>query len=122
MNSPAMKKYTNHVVKECNGEDTVTLVRKRVVFEEKVVSRKEYEEINQNLKKTTDECSIDREFYADDIEGFEDFGFSDFTDCYTRYIAFPGDVTNFTDDAIGFLFSEQPWSDYLTQEIQEASA
>ena len=91
-------------------------------FEEKVVSRKEYEEINQNLKKTTDGCSIDRQLYADEIEGFEDIGFSDFTDWDTRYIAFPGDVTNFTDDAIDFLFSKQPWSDYLTQEIQEASA
>ena len=119
MTSTAMKKYTNYVVKECNGENTVTLVRKRTVFEEKVVSRKEYEEINQKLKRSTDEY---REFYADDIEGFEDIGFSDFTDWDTRYIAFPGDVTNFTDDAIDFLFSEQPWSDYLTQEIQEASA
>ena len=40
-----------------------------------------------------------------------DIQFPDFTDEQTNYIAFPGDVTSFTDDAIGFLFEEQQWTD-----------
>ena len=46
-----MKDYTDHVVKNCDGDNTVTLVRKRTVYEEKVVSRKEYEELNKKLNE-----------------------------------------------------------------------
>jgi hypothetical protein len=103
--SKSMKDYTDHVVKNCDGDNTVTLVRRRVVYEEKVVSRKEYEELN---KKLTERGT---EFYASEIEGFESIGFDDFEQEETDYIAFPSDVTNFTDDAIAFLFNYQPWGD-----------
>ena len=103
--SKTMKDYTDHVVKNCDGDNTVTLVRRRVVYEEKVVSRKEYEELN---KKLTERGT---EFYASEIQGFESIGFDDFEDEETKYIAFPSDVTSFTDDAIGFMFQNQPWSD-----------
>ena len=100
-----MKDYTDHVVKNCDGDNTVTLVRRRVVYEEKVVSRKEYEELNKKLNERGNE------FYASDIEGFEHWGFDDYEEEETDYIAFPSDVTNFTDDAIAFLFNYQPWDD-----------
>tara|TARA_B100000029_G_scaffold432927_1_gene445438 strand:- start:131 stop:502 length:372 start_codon:yes stop_codon:yes gene_type:complete len=103
MSSQIMKDYTDHVVKNCDGENTVTLVRRRVVYEEKVVSFDEYIQLNRDLN--TDEM------YPSEIEGFESIGFDDFEEEETDYVAFPGDVTNFTDDAIAFLFNYQPWDD-----------
>ena len=97
-----MKDYTDYVVKQCDGDNTVTLVRRRTVYEEKVVTLEEYIDLNEKLSE---------EMYASDIQGFESIGFDDFEDEETKYIAFPSDVTSFTDDAIGFMFQNQPWSD-----------
>ena len=97
-----MKDYTDYVVKQCDGDNTVTLVRRRTVYEEKVVTIEEYIDLNEKLSE---------EMYASEIEGFESIGFDDFEDEETKYIAFPSDVTSFTDDAIGFMFQNQPWSD-----------
>ena len=97
-----MKDYTDYVVKQCDGDNTVTLVRKRTVYEEKVVTIEEYLDLNEKLSE---------EMYASDIQGFESIGFDDFEEEETKYIAFPSDVTSFTDDAIGFMFQNQPWSD-----------
>ena len=97
-----MKDYTDYVVKQCDGDNTVTLVRRRTVYEEKVVTLEEYIDLNEKLSE---------EMYASEIEGFESIGFDDFEDEETKYIAFPSDVTSFTDDAIGFMFQNQPWSD-----------
>ena len=100
--SKSMKDYTDYVVKQCDGDNTVTLVRRRTVYEEKVVTLEEYIDLNEKLSE---------EMYASDIQGFESIGFDDFEDEETKYIAFPSDVTSFTDDAIGFMFQNQPWSD-----------
>ena len=100
--SKTMKDYTDYVVKQCDGDNTVTLVRRRTVYEEKVVTLEEYIDLNEKLSE---------EMYASDIQGFESIGFDDFEDEETKYIAFPSDVTSFTDDAIGFMFQNQPWSD-----------
>ena len=100
--SKTMKDYTDYVVKQCDGDNTVTLVRRRTVYEEKVVTLKEYIDLNEKLSE---------EMYASEIQGFESIGFDDFEDEETKYIAFPSDVTSFTDDAIGFMFQNQPWSD-----------
>ena len=97
-----MKDYTDYVVKQCDGDNTVTLVRRRTVYEEKVVTLEEYLDLNEKLSE---------EMYASEIQGFESIGFDDFEDEETKYIAFPSDVTSFTDDAIGFMFQNQPWSD-----------
>ena len=97
-----MKDYTDYVVKQCDGDNTVTLVRRRTVYEEKVVTIEEYLDLNEKLSE---------EMYASDIKGFESIGFDDFEEEETKYIAFPSDVTSFTDDAIGFMFQNQPWSD-----------
>ena len=102
MSSQAMKDYTDHVVKNCDGENTVTLVRRRVVYEEKVVTFDEYIQLNKDLND---------EMYPSEIEGFESIGFDDFEMEDVNYVAFPGNVTEFTDDAIGFSFNYQPWDD-----------
>ena len=102
MSSQAMKDYTDHVVKNCDGENTVTLVRRRVVYEEKVVSFDEYIQLNKDLND---------EMYPSEIEGFESIGFDDFEMEDVNSVAFHGNVTEFTVDAIGFLFNYQPWDD-----------
>ena len=112
-----MKDFTNAAVRDTT-DTTVTLVRKRVVYEEKVISREEFNKLNERLAKSLND--EDEEFYPCDIEGFEDIDFPDFTDELTGYIAFPGDVTSFTDDAIAFMFDHQPWSNYGV--IEEATA
>ena len=106
--------YTNYVVEKCDGEDTVTIVRRKVIYEEKVVSREELKQINERVQKDDDFC-------LDSIEGMEDIDFEDFTMEEEQYIAFPGDVTSFTDDAIGFMFENQPWGG-LYEPVQEAYA
>ena len=113
-----MKDFTNAAVRDTT-DTTVTLVRKRVVYEEKVISREEFNKLNERLAKSYNDEDYE-EFYPSDIEGFEDIDFPDFTDEETGYLAFPGDVTSFTDDAIGFMFTHQPRSNYGV--IKEASA
>ena len=93
-----MKDFTNAAVRDTT-DTTVTLVRKRVVYEEKVISREEFNKLNERLAKSYNDEDYE-EFYPSDIEGFEDIDFPDFTDEETGYLAFPGDVTSFTDDAI----------------------
>ena len=112
-----MKDFANAAV-STTTDTTVTLVRKKVVYEEKVISREEFNKLNERLEKTWNDEGYE-EFYPSDIEGFEDIDFPDFTDGETGYVAFPGDVTSFTDDAIGFMFSNQPWSNYGV--IEEAT-
>ena len=113
-----IKDFTNTSVSS-TADTMVTLVRKRVVYEEKVISREEFNKINERLAKSYDDEDYE-EFYPSDIEGFEDIDFPDFTNELTGYVAFPGDVTSFTDDAIAFMFEHQPWSNYGV--IEEAEA
>jgi hypothetical protein len=87
-----------------NDSEKVTLVRRRVVYEEVVMSKDEFEKMNDKIKNN------DADFYLSELN-MKDIQFPDFTDEQTEYIAFPGDVTSFTDDAIGFLFKNQSWTD-----------
>ena len=50
------------------------------------------------------------------FQRWDDFSYDD-----TEYIAFPGDVTSFTDDAVGFMFTNQPWRG-IGERIEEATA
>lgn len=101
---PALAHNLGYDVDAMNDSKKVTLVRRRVVYEELVVSKEEFNHMNQSLK----EC--DDEFYLSELP-MKDFGFPDFAEEETQYIAFPGDVTSFTDDAIGFLFEDKEWTD-----------
>ena len=90
--------------KAMNDTEKVTIVRRRVIYEEVVMSKNELKKLNKAIKKQEDE------FPLDELE-MKDIQFPDFTDEQTEYVAFPGDVTSFTDDAISFLFKKQPWTD-----------
>ena len=101
---PAFAMNLGYDVNAMNDSEKVTLVRRRVVYEELVMSKNEFDEMNQKLK------SHDGEFYLSELK-MEDIGFPDFTEEETLYTAFPGDVTSFTDDAIAFLFENKEWTD-----------
>ena len=99
--------------KAMNDTEKVTLVRRRVIYEEVVMSKNELKKLNKAVRKQEDE------FPLDELE-MKDIQFPDFTGEQVEYIAFPGDVTSFTDDAIAFLFKNQPWTD-LYNPVQLAS-
>jgi hypothetical protein len=106
---PAFAMNLGYDVNAMNDSEKVTLVRRRVVYEELVMSKDEFDKMNQIIGGVDIETEDDEEFYLSDLK-MEDIGFFDFTDEQTEYIAFPGDVTSFTDDAIAFLFENQPWT------------
>lgn len=90
-------------VEQMNDTEKVTVVRRRVVYEELVVTKKEFEKMNMFVKDSED-------FFLNHLE-MKDIQFPDFTEEETSYTAFPGDVTSFTDDAISFLFENKIWTD-----------
>ncbi len=100
---PAFAMNLGYDVDAMNDSEKVTVVRRRVVYEEVVMSKDEFNKMNQLIK------GVDDDFYLNHLK-MNDIQFPDFTDEQTEYIAFPGDVTSFTDDAIGFLFDNQPWT------------
>ena len=101
----------NPVVASCLGQDyeamhdqeLVTVVRRKIVYEEVVMKREEFDAMNKRIKENFEEYET-----VHDLE-FQDIGF--FIDS-PEYIAFPGDVTSCTDDAILFLFENQTWTDF----------
>ena len=135
-----MKEFTNAAVS--STEDTmVTLVRRRVVFDEMLITREEFNKLNEKIE-SDDDYEIGFEVVNQLIpenklrKGFQDLGndsyvtsdqwyhfseMDDFTYEDTEYIAFPGDVTSFTDDALAFMFTNQPWSE-IGEIIEEATA
>ena len=135
-----MKDFTNASVS--STEDTmVTLVRRRVVFDEMLITREEFNKLNEKIE-SDDDYEIGFEVVNQLIpeeklrKGFQDLGddnyvtsdqwyhfseMDDFTYDETAYIAFPGDVTSFTDDALGFMFTNQPWGE-VGERIEEATA
>ena len=100
---PAFAHNLGYDVDAMNDSEKVTIVRRRVFYEELVVSKEEFNQLNQSLKEW------DNEVYLSELP-MKDFGFPEFAKEETEYIAFPGDVTSFTDDAIGFLFEKKAWT------------
>ena len=105
---PAIALQFGYDLDALNDSEKVTVVRRRVVYEELVMSKDEFDAMN--AKTYSENWNDDEEFYLSELK-MEDIGFPDFTDEQTEYIAFPGDVTSFTDDAIAFLYKNQEWID-----------
>jgi hypothetical protein len=105
---PAFAANMGWNIQKMNDSEKVTLVRRRVVYEELVMSKSEFDAMNE--KTYLENWDNDEEFYLSELE-MKDIGFPDFTDDQTQYIAFPGDVTSCTDDAIAFLYQNQEWID-----------
>jgi hypothetical protein len=90
---------------QLSDSEKVTIVRRRIVYEELVVSKEEFNKMNKQLKAEWNE-----DFYLDDLN-MVNINFPDLADMETTYTAFPGDVTSCTDDAIAFLFDNQKWTE-----------
>lgn len=104
---PALAMNLGYDVNAMNDSEKVTLVRRRIVYEELVMTKDEFDKMNQIIEKVDIE---DDDFYLNQLK-MTDIQFPDFTNGETEYIAFPGDVTSFTDDAIAFLFENKEWTD-----------
>jgi hypothetical protein len=106
---PAFAMNLGYDLNAMNDSEKVTLVRRRVVYEELVMSKDEFDKMNRGINNY-DEESCECEVYLSELK-MEDIGFPDFTEHETLYTAFPGDVTSCTDDAIAFLFKNKEWTD-----------
>jgi len=104
---PAFAMNLGYDVNAMNDSEKVTLVRRRIVYEELVMTKDEFDKMNQTIEKVDIEND---DFYLNQLK-MTDIQFPDFTNEETEYIAFPGDVTSFTDDAIAFLFENKKWTD-----------
>ena len=108
---PAFAMNLGYDVDAMNDTEKVTLIRRRVVYEELVMSKEELAQMNQKI------VNDDGDFCLCEMK-MNDIGFPDFVSEETQYTAFPGDVTSFTDDAIAFMFDEVYWTDsYETVKI-----
>lgn len=107
--NPTIATQLGYDLNEMNDSEKVTLVRRRVVYEELVMSKDEFDKMNRGINNY-DEESCEYEVYLSELK-MEDIGFPDFTEDETLYTAFPGDVTSCTDDAIAFLFKNKEWTD-----------
>jgi hypothetical protein len=101
---PAAAANLGYDLDAMNDSDKVTLVRRRVVYEELVMSKDEFDAMNEKL------CSDEEEFSLYGLK-MKDIWFTELTDDSAEYVAFPGDVTSCTDDAISFLYENKEWTD-----------
>jgi hypothetical protein len=101
--NPVFAANMGYDIDAMNDDQKVTVVRRRVVYEELVMSKDEFQKLNKKIKNQWDNQLSELEMV--------DIQFPDFVEEETVYIAFPGDVTSFTDDAIGFLFKNKTWTD-----------
>ena len=116
---PAAAATLGYNLDDMNDSDKVTLVRRRVVYEELVMTKTEFDAMN--AKTYSENWKDGEEFYLSDLK-MEDIGFLDFADEQTEYIAFPGDVTSCTDDAIMFLYKNKEWIDgFGSEDVKIAS-
>ena len=106
---PAIALQFGYDLDALNDSEKVTVVRRRVVYEELVMSKDEFDKMNRSINNRFEE-SCEYEFYLSELK-MKDIGFPDFTDDETLYTAFPGDVTSCTDDAIAFMFKNKEWTD-----------
>jgi hypothetical protein len=86
-----------------NDEELVTVVRRKVILEETVITKKEFNDLNNEVE------SDDDGFYWSHLE-WEDAKCPDYNEEQTVYTAFPGDVTSFTDDCVAFAFTDIDWT------------
>ena len=77
-----------------DSDKLVTLVRRKFVLEEAVISREEFDNYNKNMRSS--------DFSWVDID-WKDAEWDDFCEEKTYYSAYEGDVTSFTDDIVGWM-------------------
>ena len=86
---------TNMGQEKLDSDNLVTLVRRKLVLEEVVVTREEYEKYNKIVGQ-------DDDFYWSELN-WENAQWEDFEWENTYYSAYEGDITSFTDDVVAFM-------------------
>ncbi len=138
----------NEIQEQPETDDLVTLVKKTVCYDEMLITRKEFNELNKRLKAPMNGTNklyayqigdeYKNQIISEDKEGMQKwldarpgdrisdgwYHFSEMDDyAYEahppKYAAFSGDVTSYTDDAIAFMYSTS-WSDGFNKSIREA--
>tara|TARA_B100000459_G_C8539985_1_gene184519 strand:- start:313 stop:684 length:372 start_codon:yes stop_codon:yes gene_type:complete len=77
-----------------DSDKLVTLVRRKFVLEEAVISREQFDNYNKNMRSG--------DFSWVDID-WKNAEWDDFCEEQTYYSAYEGDVTSFTDDIVGWM-------------------
>ena len=86
---------TNMGQEKLDSDNLVTLVRRKLVLEEVVITREEYEKYNKIVGQ-------DDDFYWSELN-WENAQWEDFEWENTYYSAYEGDITSFTDDVVAFM-------------------
>jgi len=97
---PAIAANLGWDIDAASNDNLVTVVRHRIILEEVVMTREEFNTMNENVKN--------EESLWNEIE-WQDAQWDDYCEERTTYTAFPGDVTSFTDDCVAFLYPESEW-------------
>ena len=85
---------TNMGQEKLDSDNLVTLVRRRFLLEEVVLTREEYE--NYSSK-------VDSNGFTWDLLKWENAQWEDYEFENTYYSAYEGDITSFTDDVVAFM-------------------
>ena len=85
---------TNMGQEKLDSDNLVTLVRRRFLLEEVVLTREEYE--NYSSK-------VDSNGFTWDLLNWENAQWEDYEFENTYYSAYEGDITSFTDDVVAFM-------------------
>tara|TARA_B100000925_G_scaffold107871_1_gene79553 strand:+ start:1635 stop:2027 length:393 start_codon:yes stop_codon:yes gene_type:complete len=91
-----------------DSDNLVTLVRRKVVLEEIVVTREEYEKLNKNV--ASNRYLDGSEFYWSELD-WKNAEFTDWEEENTHYSAYEGDITSFTDDVVSFMNPDPVYRD-----------
>ena len=85
---------TNMGQEKLDSDNLVTLVRRRFLLEEVVLTREQYE--NYSSK-------VDSNGFTWDLLNWENAQWEDYEFENTYYSAYEGDITSFTDDVVAFM-------------------
>ncbi len=85
---------TNMGQEKLDSDNLVTLVRRRFLLEEVVLTREQYE--NYSSK-------VDSNGFTWDLLDWENAQWEDYEFENTYYSAYEGDITSFTDDVVAFM-------------------
>tara|TARA_B100001287_G_scaffold200413_1_gene169825 strand:- start:1165 stop:1536 length:372 start_codon:yes stop_codon:yes gene_type:complete len=94
LNSSQQALCQNMGQNKTDSDKLVTLVRRKYMLEEAVISREQFDKYNKNMRSG--------DFSWRDID-WKDAQWDEFCEEKTYYSAYEGDVTSFTDDIVGWM-------------------
>jgi len=97
LNSSQQALCQNMGQNKTDSDKLVTLVRRKYMLEEAVISREQFDKYNKNMRSG--------DFSWRDID-WKDAQWDEFCEEKTYYSAYEGDVTSFTDDIVGWMMPD----------------